>query len=276
MRIFITGGTGFIGRYVIAEALEAGHECICLYRTTVHEELKYHKRLHWVKGELQSDWSLELKAIDAVVHLAAVGVSPQKATWEELFRVNVQESIALITNAIRSGIEKIVICGSAHEYGTTSQRYQKIPANAPLEPINPYGASKAAASIAFSALCREHSIRLSILRPFNTYGLGQNSQNLWPSLKAAAIEGKDFELNQSDRILDFVPVKLVARAFIEEVTNNNTPKGVPIAKNIGSGCAQTLKDFCQEWWKAWGAKGELKTTISAGSGFEIKRLIPEL
>ena len=87
-----------------------------------------------------------------------------------------------------------------------------IPPEAPLEPNGPYAASKAAQSIAASALCREKGINLAILRLFTVFGEGQNPVNLWPSLKRAA---PPLPMTPGEQIRDFIPVEQVAHAFLK-------------------------------------------------------------
>lgn len=274
MRIFITGATGFLGRYVVRASVDAGHECICLYRSSVPVDLNQSDRIKWVQGGLRSDWSSDFHTVDVILHLAAVGVSPQQASREESFQVNVIDSLLLVEHAVKAGVRRVIACGSCFEYGASGERYEHIPVDAPLEPLNAYGASKAAATVALCALAREQEFSLTILRPFHFYGEGQASINLWPSLKRAALAGDDFEMTFGGQIRDYMSVEDVAAAFLTEL---NSPLNVnPIVKNVGSGVSVSLKSFCEYWWKHWSANGVLKVgSIPYRSG-EVMRYVPEI
>ena len=274
MRIFITGGTGFLGQYVVAAALETGHECICLYRSSIPEALKEHDRVQWVKGGLRTDWSAELKTVDAVIHLAAVGVSPQKASREESFQINVIDSLLFVENAVKAGVRRVIVCGSCFEYGASGARYESIPVDAPLEPLNAYGASKAAATIALSALARELKFALTVLRPFHFYGEGQASVNLWPALKRAAFAGEDFAMTPGEQVRDYMRVEDVAAQFLAEL--DEPEQSQPSVKNVGSGQPVSLHAFCEKWWSLWEADGQLKIGALPYRETEVMRFVPKI
>jgi nucleoside-diphosphate-sugar epimerase len=145
--------------------------------------------------------------------LAAYGVSPQPCTWQNAIQINVLDSIMLIERAIEAGVPRIILSGSCMEYGRSAERFDNIPPNAPLEPTGPYAASKAALSVAASALCQQRRVELAILRLFTVFGDGQNPGNLWPSMHRAALAGEDFPMSPGEQISDFVPVEDVGHLY---------------------------------------------------------------
>jgi len=244
MRLFVTGSTGFIGSHFVRAALAAGHDVTALRFPGTQPVIPIpdSDRLTWIDGDLNafltahSAFRLMPRSPSAIipppsaegpapssfsssalVHLAAYGVSPQTCTWQKAFQINVSDSLALMERAIESGIGRIVVSGSCVEYGQSAGRYENIPSDAPLEPVGPYAASKAAQSIAASALCREKGIALAILRLFTVFGEGQHPANFWPSLKKAALAGEDFPMTPGEQVRDFIPVDDVAQAFLKAV-----------------------------------------------------------
>src|ERR1019366_8540375 len=145
MKIFVTGGTGFIGSHFLKQALAARHHVFALRRGGGKTRISLPQEPVWLEGNLDRDWSEDFSQCHALVHLAAVGVSPQKTDWDELLDVNVQQSLNLWPQAVNAGVKRFVICGSCFEYGKSGERFELIPADAPLEPTNAYAASKAAA-----------------------------------------------------------------------------------------------------------------------------------
>jgi len=301
MRLFVTGSTGFIGSHFVRAALAAGHEVTALrfpgslppvpiechgvpsagHPSSVAGSKAVPSSLSWLDGTLDSVTDGDLSGHDAFIHLAAYGVSPQPCTWEKAFQINVLDSMGIMERSVACGIRKFVVCGSCVEYGKSAERYENIPADAPLEPIGPYAGSKAAQSVAASALCREKGVELAILRLFTVYGEGQHPDNLWPSLKRAALAGEDFPMSPGGQIRDFIPVGDVAQAFLREVEINRQPApsneqpGVRIA-NIGTGRPQTLLAFAEHWWKEWGAKGKLLPGALPYRDNEVMRYVPEV
>ena len=214
MRIFLTGGTGFIGSHFINTAHAAGHEVIALRRPGSNPPIPLIHEPRWIDGSLDGDHMVTLRGCDALVHLAAAGVNPSDDNLENLFAVNVFQSLVLWKQAVDSGIKKLVLCGSCFEYGASGERYEYIPVTAPLEPTNTYGCSKAAATFAAYGLCVSQQIKCSLLRPFHVYGEGEAPERFWASMKAAALSGNDFSMTEGQQIRDFVPVQEVAASFL--------------------------------------------------------------
>ena len=275
MKLFLTGGTGFIGTHFAAQALAAGHEVKAIRRPGDRARLPLANEPQWLEGSLADDWRAHLTGCDALIHLAAAGVSPQKATWEELFTVNVQQSIALWLQAAEVGVKRLVISGSCIEYGRSGEHFSNgIPANAPLDPIDSYAASKAAASMAALALSRARNMEVLILRLFHAYGDGQYEGNFWPSLKRAALAGEDFSMTAGEQVCDFVPVTDAAAAFLKGAARTDLAPGQPIVEHVGSGKAQTLREFAEGWWRHWNATGKLLVGARPYRGNEIMRCVP--
>jgi nucleoside-diphosphate-sugar epimerase len=276
MRIFVTGGTGFIGSHFIKAALEAGHHVVALRRPGSKTRIPLGKQPDWLDGELADVDGNHLADIDVLVHLAAQGVSPQKTDWNIAFEVNVRQSISLLATAVEAGVVRSVLCGSCFEFGRAAERYDKIPADAPLEPVGPYAASKAAFSMAAEALARQSSGTFALLRPFNIYGEGQHSSNFWPSLRDAARSGEDFKMTPGDQIRDFQSVRDVALEFLHQAERVTTTCPSFEKKNIGSGKPVSLADFAANWWRHWRAKGSLKIGDLPHRKDEIMRFVPEI
>jgi nucleoside-diphosphate-sugar epimerase len=103
VKIFVTGGTGFIGGHFLKAAIAAGHDVLALRRAGSKTRIPLPKEPTWLEGNLDGDWSRELSQCAALVHLAAAGVSPQKASREELFDVNARQSAQLWRRALKAG-----------------------------------------------------------------------------------------------------------------------------------------------------------------------------
>lgn len=273
MRLFVTGGTGFIGSYFLRAAVESGHSVIALRRLSGIPPGKVPQAVHWVEGALDGPHH-GLENCEALVHFAAAGVSPQRATLEEMFEINVAASLRLWHQANRCGVSRLIICGSCFEYGSAADAYDFVPSNAPLRPVTGYGASKAAATMAALGLASMLSLRVSILRPFTVYGEGQHPSNFWPSLKAAAQSGADFSMTAGEQVRDFTPVEEVAARFLAELERPLLSADCFI-DNIGTGRPRTLLEFARTWWREWEAKGVLLPGTLPYRPNEVMRYVPE-
>jgi nucleoside-diphosphate-sugar epimerase len=276
MKLFVTGGTGFIGGHFLKQALAARHEVVALRRPGGKTRIPLPPDTSWLDGNLDGDWSVTLSKCDVFVHLAAAGVSPQKADWNELFDVNVRQSLNLWRQAVNAGVKRLVICGSCFEYGKSGERFEFIPADAPLEPTNAYAASKAAATMAALALAIEAQIELIVLRPFHVFGEGQHESNFWPSLRRAALADGDFPMTAGEQMRDFIPVETVADVFVGAIARTDLRAGESKIENVGTGKPQTLRAFAGHWWKQWGAKGKLKIGALSYRTGEVMRYVPRI
>lgn len=274
MKIFITGANGFIGSHVVSHALLLGHEVFALRRSNKPAKIDLPMEPFWINGTLESDVKDILDECDTLIHLAAYGVNPLYNSWTDAYRWNINASLKLLRQAKNSGIKRFILAGSCSEYGKSAERFDYVPTDAPLEPVNAYGASKAAASISSMAFAREHRIELAILRLFHIYGEGENSDRFWPSLKKAALSGEDFLMTGGDQIRDFTPVDYAAKKFLQFATKKKIDKGNPIICNIGKGEPSTLKYFAKEQWNKFDAKGRLLIGEVPYRKDEIMRYVP--
>jgi len=274
MKIFVTGSNGFIGSHVVKKALDSGHEIVGLRRSNKLEKISLPRQPIWVEGTLESDIRQAAEGCEAIIHLAAYGVNPKFVSWQEAFRWNVSASIHLLSQAKLMGIKRVVIAGSCSEYGRSAERYEYVPCAAPLEPVNAYGASKAAATLASMAFARENDLELVVLRLFHIYGEGESQERLWPSLKKAALAGEDFPMTLGEQIRDFTPVEFAAENLIYNAVEAIIPKGEPQVHNLGTGRPMSLSSFAEKQWKKFGATGRLKLGEIPYRNNEVMRYVP--
>lgn len=276
MRLFVTGGTGFIGTHFVAQSLAAGHEVVALRRTMGSQaKIVQPSGPEWLLKGMDAVAAEDLQGSNVLVHLAAHTPNVPYDTLENCLHWNVTVPLQLFRTAIAAGIRRFVVAGSCFEYGKAGERYEFIPPDAPLEPTQTYPASKAAASIAFSQLAREAGLSLSIHRIFQVFGEGEAESRLWPSLRRAAAAGEDLPMTPGEQIRDFVPVEGVAKQLLA-ACDLEPPIGEPLIANLGSGRPQSLRDFAAYWWEQWGAKGELKFGALPYRSGEVMRYVPLL
>jgi UDP-glucose 4-epimerase len=272
--ILLTGAAGFIGRRFLSQALSSGHDVRAVVRDVAKSNLTAHDRLSVIGGGLAVPSVEDIRGCDILVHFAAHGVNGGMDDWTECFRVNVMESLALWRRAAAAGVRRFLICGSCFEYGRSGERYDFIPVHAPLEPTGAYHASKAAATVAALGLAVELKLELAILRPFHVFGDGEAPSRFWPSLRTAALAGRDFEMTAGEQIRDFQPVQEAAEAFLRAAVDLPLQPGRPLVRNLGTGRPQTLADFASVWWKNFGASGRLLLGCVPYRRDEVMRYVP--
>ena len=277
MKIFLTGGTGFIGSHFVNESLANGVEVVALRRSPASQpRIVLNAEPQWLDCALDEVNEKSLCGCDVIVHLAAHTPNVPYDTLENCLRWNVLAPLALFRTAMRAGIDRFVVAGSCFEYGEAGERYDFIPPNAPLEPTQTYPASKAAASVVFGQFAREQNLRLSIHRIFQVFGEGEQAGRLWPSLRRAALAGDDLDMTAAEQIRDFIPVETVAKTLLAACAREDVKSGVPLVENLGTGVPQTLKNFAEYWWRHWNACGQLRFGVKPYRKGEVMRFVPAL
>jgi len=211
-RILVTGGSGFIGRHVVAELAAAG----ALVRVI---DCKPHPdpEVELIRGDLADAdvvaASLE-SGIDGIVHLAAVTSVLRSVEQPELtFRTNVAATQALLEGARSAGTSAVVFASTNAVTGISEA--PKISEAATLAPLTPYGATKAAGEMLMSAYTASYGLRCACLRLTNVYGLGmQTKDSIVARLMRAIRLQTPFEIYGDGRqVRDYVNVSDVVAAI---------------------------------------------------------------
>lgn len=206
MRAFLTGGGGFVGRYLIEHLNAAGDEVFAPF-----VDITDARALTDAIGEV---------APDAVYHLA--GQADVGRSWEEpgsTFQVNVMGTLNVVEAVRKLQIPaRTVIVSSGEVYGRVTPDELPIAESHPMRPVSPYGASKAAAEIAANQAFDGRGIPVMVMRPFNHIGAGQSPAF---AISAFAKQIAEVERNGSGQLMvgnlsatrDFTDVRDVVRAY---------------------------------------------------------------
>jgi UDP-glucose 4-epimerase len=218
MRVFVTGGAGFIGSHVVSALLRAGHEVTVLDNLTTGHADAVPPSVDFIQGDLRDEANLQgwLGGHDAVVHLAALVPVPTSVRRPvEFAENNVVNTVRLLEAMHQTGVSRIVFSSSATVYG--------LPESLPLRedaPLgvqsNPYGATKVSAEAFVAAYQRLYGIDATILRYFNPYGpneLCEPETHLVPNVIRNALAGKPVPVYwQGEQIRDYIYVEDLAEA----------------------------------------------------------------
>lgn len=275
MKILLTGGTGFIGSYLLKELLQAGHDVVAIRRSGSLPVIPLEQQPTWVERSFFQLSTNDLAGIEVVIHLASAGVSPQQASWQELEQINVAAGLRLLQLAHQAGVRRFLAAGTCLEYGSEAEAWDRIPPNAPLRPTTPYGASKASGFLMLEAFAIAKPIELFYGRIFTAYGEGQFSGNLWPSLRQTALAGDDFPMTKGEQIRDFIHCMDVARYLRIGAERGDLKPFRPLVVNIGSGQGLSVVDFARQQWQLFGATGCLNPGAIPSRTGEMSRFVAD-
>jgi GDP-4-dehydro-6-deoxy-D-mannose reductase len=222
VRVLITGATGFAGRHLSSFCRGLGHEVHALVRPGHENAVEPGVQAH---AAVLTDVEAVAALLDAVAperiaHLAgasSVGRSfaEPAATWE----VNLGGTLALLEALRLSGsAARALIVTSGEIYGRVPVEDLPVTARTPLNPVSPYGASKAAADLAAAQYRAAYGIAAIRLRAFNHVGPGQDPRFVLPNVARQiaraerAGEPVEVTVGNVDTRRDFMDVRDMVRA----------------------------------------------------------------
>lgn len=182
---FVSGGTGFIGGWLVRRLLDLNADVVCLIRDDVPEcellrtGMAAHVRI--VRGDVRDQALLERiiteYEIDTVLHLAAQAiVTVANRSPVSTFESNIRGTWSLLEACRRSqSVKQIVLASSDKAYGD----HAKLPyaEDTPLQGRHPYDVSKSCADLIAQSYAVTYGLPLAITRCGNFYGGGDLNWN---------------------------------------------------------------------------------------------------
>lgn len=184
MKVVVTGGSGGIGRYVVRELLQHGHEVVSFDRVKPPEP---EPGVHYRLGDHEDEGTIfELLApAEAVVHLSAIP-APRTHANAFVFRTNVMGTYNVCEAAATLGLKKIVatssinVLGMSFRYRDFNPHYLPIDENHPDLPQDPYALSKVVGEDTVDMAHRRTGIPAVSIRPSHVI-----MPEAWPDRVAA-------------------------------------------------------------------------------------------
>jgi len=213
MRIFITGGAGFIGIHLCKKLLELNHDVTVYDNFSNSLEENFisiiKQKVTLISGDIldYSKLVTSMKNHNIVIHLAAKISVPESIKNPKLtFDVNVNGTQNVLNACLQNDITKIIAASTAAVYQNTSTKIILDEAS-PVEPQSPYGESKLEMENKIIDFASIHNIDATILRLFNVFGIGQ-------SLEYAGVITKFKENIQNNSSLVIFGDGTVTRDFV--------------------------------------------------------------
>lgn len=238
--ILVTGSKGFIGKNLVKKLLSLGHS-VYEFEGDITESHSYKK---------YSDINF-----DHCFHLAGKSFVPE--SWEnpaKFIKNNVLGTEKLLELCRRKNASVTFI--SAYLYGIP----EKLPINEdhPLKPNNPYAVSKMLAENLCKFYCEHYHMKITVLRPFNVYGPGQDERFLIPTLI-----GQFYSHSEEIIVKDLTPKRdyIFITDLIEAMALSLNANEKYLVLNIGSGYSLSVSEVIQ---KISEVSGINKKIVSSG------------
>jgi nucleoside-diphosphate-sugar epimerase len=259
LRVFVTGGSGFIGNQLIIRLVQDGYDVYSLERymtgrfvlgqprevKTVFGDLRNYSAIRNIVHEIQPD---------AVVHLAAISAvsysyeHPHEVTEANFYgTMNLAEACMEIPH-----LQAFLFASTSETYGNNGHKIKKE--ESPQYPNSPYAVSKIASEKYLLYLRDSQHFPVTILRNFNSYGRKDNSHFVIERTIAQMLQGNAVKLGDPSPIRDFEYVDDHINSYITclknsrargEIFNFCTGQGISIADLVSK-----ISDIC-------GFKGEV-------------------
>lgn len=186
---FISGIAGFAGTYLAVELLKNGYKVTgSIYKDDPPENIKFLKdKTELVRLDIlnQKRCTQVIKDINPeyIFHLAAFSSVGQSFVKERLtYQVNFEGTLNILQAALNlKKLKKLIFISSSECYGRFSPKNKILTEDQPLNPISPYAISKTAAEDLCKLYFKRYGVPVSIARPFNHSGPGQNELFVIPS-----------------------------------------------------------------------------------------------
>lgn len=191
MKVLVTGAAGFLGKPVVRQLLDQGHQLFAMVRpAAAPDALEPHERMTIVRGDLRQDgpWNDAARNVDAIVHLAA-GTS---GGFADQFAASVVATEKLLAASATGQVRHFIHVSSFSVYDYSAARSNsRLDEKSALEPQpekrDAYTWTKLIQERMVREHCERHSIALTIVRPGAIYG----DDKTWSYGSAIGIGGVD-------------------------------------------------------------------------------------
>ena len=161
MKIFITGGCGFVGTVLPEALLKDDHQITVLDTQWFGNFLPKNENLKIIKGDVQDLSRISFKGFECIIHLANIANDPgvelnQTLSWE----VNALVSQQLADKAIKDKVDQIIYASSGSVYGVKEEK--DVTEDLSLVPISAYNKTKMVSErvlFSYKDLIKIHCIR---------------------------------------------------------------------------------------------------------------------
>ena len=250
-RVLITGGSGFVGQWLSRALLERGWT---VFSGTIDWPPKAplltdaeRDAITWSMLDIRSDdevtRAVGQSAPDFVVHLAGIAFAPEaNASPIRAFDINALGLMRLLLKLHGAGATgtRVLVVGSAEEYGQQEPAAYPITETAALRPLTPYAVAKASQEMMALQAWRANGQQVVCTRSFNHSGVGHGESYLLPTLirrvRALPKSGGALTIGNGHVSRDYLHVEDVVAAYLlllergqpGEVYNVCSGKGITV------------------------------------------------
>ncbi|MBV8073923.1 MAG: GDP-mannose 4,6-dehydratase [Candidatus Eremiobacteraeota bacterium] len=272
MRVLVTGGSGFVGRRLLAALRERGDDVVSAAPSRGEDE---HLPLE-LRDPDNVRAIVELARPELVFHLAAQSFVPRSLEAPlETYAVNV-DGTAYLLEALRAAAPKarLIFTSSAQVYGNRPLADMPLRETLAPQPANPYAASKAAAEALILGAHAAYGLDVVIGRAFNHIGPGQDPRFAIPAFaqrlaRVAAGHERTLNVGNIETERDLLDVRDVVRAYVALAERGQAGE----IYNVCSGSAVKMREILRRLVNVAGVAVEIREDPSLLRAAEVPRAV---
>ncbi len=240
MKILLFGADGFVGR-AIYSSLQTKHQVIAVTRDKNKVAKSYGFYADLLKP-LTIQKAIETVRPEVIINAAGIVSNTEESNQNPIFTSNI------LNAALSSELsyKKIIILGSAAEYGVVDADDSPVREDAVLNATSSYGLSKVKETTTALEFRKKYKLPIIIARIFNPFGQGMHQRLLVPQIISQIEEikkgtRKSIEISRLDTKRDYINIKDVADA-IKTIVEHDAKE---VVYNIGSGKSTSNKELIE-------------------------------
>ncbi len=232
-KVFLTGGTGLIGKELWAPLTQAGFD---VYALTIEEHMPAAPGVTWIKGNLFDD-ALLAQTFAQIKPAYLLNMAWAATGDYQTSNINfefVRAGLSLLKHFAANGGRRAVFAGTCFEYAFKDTPIKETD---PVNPPNVYACCKNTLRELAQCFCRANAVSFGYGRIFYVYGRGEHEKRLTASIINALKAGKPVQVNHAQLAKDYMYAKDIAAAFTalldsstQGTVNICTGKGVSLAE----------------------------------------------
>ncbi len=247
MRVLITGGAGFIGRWLAFKAVQAGHQVWIYDNLSVGSKANLEsmiQRLHLVEGDILEHEHLvslfQQENFEVVYHLAAYHYIPFCEAHPTLtMRVNLEGTMSVLDACRQTNRPHLIFASTGALYPSVDTTLDEA-MNLTVSDV--YGLSKWMGEQAVQYYHHRYHLPCTIVRLFNTYGPYETNPHLLPHVIESLKAHPDYvELGNIKPKRDYIYVEDVAEALLRLAEPSDTLR----VFNIGTGNEYSVEEMIE-------------------------------
>lgn len=222
-KVLVTGAAGFIGSRLVQRLVEAGAHVRAFIRYTSRPEFgnltflppEVFHQVEIVRGDLEDHAAINyaMDGVELVFHLGALISIPYSYVHPvETARTNIIGTLNVLESC-RQSKAKLIHTSTSEVYGSALR--VPIDEEHPLQAQSPYSASKIGADKLVESYYRSFDVQSLTVRPFNTYGPGQSTRAVIPTIITQALTSRQIHLGNLTTRRDFTYLDDTVNGFLK-------------------------------------------------------------